>query len=117
VAEEAGVGHLENAADVAGFVAVEEEAGLGGVGVEVAGSLEEAEGDERVEEVAGERGWRPVRPARSSNFSGRVASSVKMPISTALSRVLEAQNPMPICMMWSGVSCACAFKIWVSLLE
>ena len=31
------------------------------------------------------------------------ASSVDSPSSTALSRVFEAQKPMPTCMMWSGL--------------
>jgi hypothetical protein len=46
---EPGVGHLEDSADVPEFAAVEEEVGLGGVGVVVVGTVEELEGDESVE--------------------------------------------------------------------
>ena len=82
---------------------VEEEIGLGRVGVDARFALQKAEGDERVEEVA--RGARDAgRGGRLSSARGWgcLASSVKTCISTALSRVLEAQKPMPTCMMWSG---------------
>ena len=49
---ETGVGHLKDSANVAGLVAVEEEVGLGRVGVRVTGALKEFECDECVEEVA-----------------------------------------------------------------
>ena len=49
---EAVVGHLEDAADVGGLALVEEEIGGGRVGVGAVAALEEAEGDEGVEEVA-----------------------------------------------------------------
>ncbi len=48
---EAEVGHLKDAADVGGLALVEEEIGLGGVGVDACLPFEEAEGDESVEEV------------------------------------------------------------------
>ena len=47
------VGHLQQAADVGGLVLVEEEVGLGGVGVDAIVALEEVEGDEGIEEVGG----------------------------------------------------------------
>ena len=49
---EAMVRHLEDAADVGRLLPVEEQVGLGRVGVAVAGALQEAERDQRVEEVA-----------------------------------------------------------------
>jgi hypothetical protein len=51
VFKEAGVGHFENAADVAGFVLVEKEVGFGGISVDAVLSVEEPEGHERVEEI------------------------------------------------------------------
>jgi hypothetical protein len=53
VAEQARVGHLEDAADIRRLLLVEEEAGLRRVRVDVAGALQEAERDQRVEEVEG----------------------------------------------------------------
>jgi hypothetical protein len=49
---ETGIGHLKDSANVAGLAAVEEEVGLGRVGVRLAGALKEFECDECVEEVA-----------------------------------------------------------------
>ncbi|HEX8892793.1 MAG TPA: hypothetical protein VF783_05695 [Terriglobales bacterium] len=43
--------HLEDSADVAGFMAVEEEVSFGSVGLVIVGTVEELEGDESVEEV------------------------------------------------------------------
>ncbi len=63
-----------------------------------------------------ERGWRPRRPVSSGRLSGRPASSVKTPISTALKSTFEAQKPRPICMMWSKLGCCsvvakiCSFR-------
>ncbi|HWA84855.1 MAG TPA: hypothetical protein VG710_01420 [Opitutus sp.] len=45
--------HLEDAADVGRFFPVEKEGGLGSVAVAVAFTLEKAERDERIEEIAG----------------------------------------------------------------
>lgn len=50
---EAAVAHLEDAADVRGFVAVEEQVGGGRIAVDAVGPLEKSEGHEGVEEIGG----------------------------------------------------------------
>ncbi len=56
MAEESRAGHFEDAADVSRLIAIEEEIGLGGVGVSGDGPGEEAESDEGIEEIAGGTG-------------------------------------------------------------
>ena len=63
-----------------------------------------------------ERGCRPRRPLSSASGSGCLASSVKTCISTALSRVLEAQKPRPTCMIWSGRRSFMAVVILIEFL-
>jgi hypothetical protein len=108
MAEEPGAGHFEDAADLGRLATVEEKIGIRSVGVSGAGSGEEAESDKGVEEIAGGTGWRPRCAERESNSCGPCASSVKTPIPTALSRVLEAQKARPVWRIWSGVRVGCA---------
>ena len=46
------IGHLEYASDVRRLLSVEEDVGVGGVGVSVAVSLQHAQGDERIQEIS-----------------------------------------------------------------
>ena len=98
------VGHLEYAADVRGFALVEEEIGGRGVVVGAVAALEEAEGDEGVEEVVCGARVKAEACAEFGRVSGCLASSVKSSSSTALSRTFEAQKPRPTCRIWSGVA-------------
>ena len=99
------VGHLEDAADVGRLAAIEEQIGLGRVGVAVAARAQEAERDERIEEVARRARVQAEPPAeRRRSAAGRCASSVKTPISMALRRVFDGQNARPVCMIRSGLS-------------
>ena len=65
--------------------------------------VQEAERDQRVEEVARRSRMEPETAATAaSNASGPCASSVKTPISMALSSVFEAQKARPVCRIFSG---------------
>ena len=101
---EAVVRHLEDAADVRRLLAVEEEIGLGRVARSDRRSrCEEAERHQRVEEVARRARVQAEAAARAPrSASGPRASSVKTPISMALSSVFEAQNARPVCRIFSG---------------
>src|ERR1700682_591255 len=48
------------------------------------------------------RRWLPI----CAPVNGSASSRVKTPSSTAESKVLEAQNPVPTCMMWEGSNLA-----------
>ena len=48
----------------------------------------------------------PAAPAPPPTPPALRASSVNNPISTALNSVFEAQNPRPICIIFSGVGCS-----------
>ena len=67
-------------------------------------AFEEAECEQCVEEVP--RGPRVQAELRAEGFriGFPLANSVNNPISIALSKVFEAQNPSPICMIRSIVS-------------
>jgi hypothetical protein len=63
------VRHLEDAAHIRGLLPVEEEVGLGRVGVGIAGALEKPERGERVEKVPGRPRMQAEPPAESLEFS------------------------------------------------
>ena len=87
------VEHFQNAAEIRRVGPIEEQITCGRIRVMTVRSLEQAEGDQGVEEMDGTtamqspsgRGASPHRPARSVN----------VPSSTALSSVFDAQNPEP----------------------
>ena len=100
------VRHLEDAADVRRLVAIEEEIGLGRVARSGRRrafrnpSATSASRKSRAERGAG----RGVRVSGSKRSAPR-ASSVKTPISIALSSVFDGQNASPVCRIFSGVAC------------
>ena len=103
---EPGVRHLEDAADIRRLVPVEEQIGLRSVRVARrrsasrnprATSVSRKSRDDRAMQAQAGR-------AGASCDSGPRASSVKTPISTALSSVFAGQNAKPVCRIFSGVS-------------
>jgi hypothetical protein len=70
VAVQALVGHLQYTADIGGLALVEEEIGLGRVGVDAVVALEETERNQRVEEVARGAGMKPEAGAEFGEWFG-----------------------------------------------
>ena len=66
------VRHLEDAAHVRGLLPIEEEIGLGRVGVGISRALEEPERGERVEKVPGRPRMEAEAPAERLEFLGAV---------------------------------------------
>src|SRR3546814_7000921 len=61
-AKQPGVGHLQDAADIGGLVAVEIEIGRRGIGVSAVAPVQHPQRDERIEEVAGAPFMEPEPP-------------------------------------------------------
>ncbi len=100
---EAVVRHLEDAADVRRLVPIEKEIGLGRVRVLSPSRCRKPSATSVSRKSRAERGCSPRLPLNASKYCGPLASSVKRPISIALSSVFDGQNARPVCMIFSGV--------------
>lgn len=81
---------------------VEEGIGGRGVTVHVVVAVEHAQGDQGIEEISTAAAVQGSSLAIVASSLGPLASTVKTPSSTALSRVLDPQNAMPSCRLAQG---------------
>ena len=93
--------HLQYPADIGGLAFIEKFIGGGRVGIFAVGPLQKAERHQRVQKITRRSGMQSQPALQEFESSAPLASSVNTSISIALSRVLEAQNPRPTCMMAS----------------
>ncbi len=99
-----------------GLLLVQEQIRLRRIGVLPVAPLQKSQRHQRVKKIPRRPRMQPQPPCHRLQASGRFANSVNTPISTALNSVFEAQNPKPICMMFSGVGCSPTSDLLVTSL-